>query len=391
MRILMILENTFPPDVRVEKEIKSLVEVGNEIVVACSSPASLDEVVKWNGATIIRKNMPRLIYKSSVGCLRFPFYFNFWREYLKNVFKRYKFDAIHLHDLPLAKIAKEFSVKYQIPFVMDLHENRPEIMKHYHHVRTFPGNIIISIKHWQKYQGKYAKIADKLILVTCEAKNDYLSKFNLDSQKIAVIPNFVDLDNLNTIPFDNVILNKYKEKYVVIYFGDTGLRRGTATIIQAANLLKEHTCIHFLIIGKSREDGYLKRKINEFDLLNIELTGWVPFNKAVSYIKASKIGLCPFLRNIHHDTTYSNKMFQYMAYGKPLIVSDCTSQKNLIEKEECGLVFKAGNADDLAAKILIMKQNPKYKELSDNVSNAIINKYNWQNASEQLIALYQEL
>lgn len=387
----MILENMFPPDVRVEKEIKSLVEVGHEIVLASSSPVSQDEVVKWNGATIIRKDMPRLIYKSSVGCLRFPFYFNFWRKFLNNVFTQYKFDAIHLHDLPLAKVAKEFSVKYQIPFVLDLHENRPEIMKLYDHVRTFPGNLIISIKHWREYQKRYIKLADKLILITFEAKNDYLSKFNLDSQKIVVISNFVDLDDLNTIPFDNLILNKYKEKFVVVYFGDTGLRRGTATIIQAANLLKEHTCIHFLIIGKSREDGSLKRKINEYDLLNVELTGWVPFNKAVSYIKASKIGLCPFLRNIHHDTTYSNKMFQYMAYRKPLIVSDCTSQKNLIEKEECGLVFKAGNADDLVAKILIMKQNPKYKELSDNASNAIINKYNWKSVSDQLIALYQEL
>ncbi|MEA2096429.1 MAG: glycosyltransferase, partial [Candidatus Cloacimonadota bacterium] len=124
---------------------------------------------------------------------------------------------------------------------------------------------------------------------------------------------------------------------------------------------------------------------------NIELMGWIPFNKAVSYIKASKIGLCPFLRNIHHDTTYANKMFQYMAYGKPIIVSDCTSQKNLIKKEECGSVFKAENAEDLATKIIAMEQSPKYNEMSDNSFNAVINKYNWKSAAKQLIIIYQEL
>lgn len=98
MRILMILENTFPPDIRVEKEIKSLIAAGHEIVLACSSPASKDEAKDWNSATIIRKKMPRFIYKSSVGCLQFQFYFNYWRKYLKFVFKKYKFDAIHLHD-----------------------------------------------------------------------------------------------------------------------------------------------------------------------------------------------------------------------------------------------------------------------------------------------------
>lgn len=387
----MILENTFPPDVRVEKEIKSLITAKHEIVLACSSPASKDEVESWNGATIIRKRMPRFIYKSSVGCLRFPFYFNYWRKYLKDVFKQYKFDAIHLHDLPLAKVAKEFSIKYQIPFVLDLHENRPEIMKLYNHVRTFPGNVIISIKRWNKYQKRYTKLAEKLILITNEAKIDYLSKYDLDSQKIAVIPNFVDLEDISSISFDTEILNKYKEKFIVVYFGDTGLRRGTATIIQAANLLREHKDIHFLIIGKSREDGNLKRMIYELDLSNIELLGWIPYNKAVSYIKASNIGLCPFLRNTHHDTTYANKMFQYMAIGKPVIVSDCTSQKNLVENDKCGSVFEAGNAEDLANKIIVVKQSLKYKELSDNSYKAVINKYNWKNAVEHLITLYREL
>ena len=391
MRILMILENTFPPDIRVEKEIKSLITAGHEIVLACSSPASKDEVKDWNSATIIRKRMPRFIYKSSVGCLQFQFYFNYWRKYLKYVFKQYKFDAIHLHDLPLAKVVKEFTIKYQIPFVLDLHENRPEIMKLYNHVRTFPGNVIISIKHWHEYQKRYTKLADEIILITDEAKKDYMNKYNLDTIKITVISNFVDLDDIDTFPFDTKILNKYKDKFVVVYFGDTGLRRGTATIIQAADLLKEHKNIHFLIIGKSREDGNLKRMINELGLSNIEFLGWVPLGEAVSYIKASKIGICPFLRNTHHDTTYANKMFQYMAYGKPVIVSDCTSQKNLIENEECGLVFEAGNANDLAKKILEMKQSSKYKELSKNASNAVLKKYNWKNAARQLITLYREL
>jgi glycosyltransferase involved in cell wall biosynthesis len=80
-----------------------------------------------------------------------------------------------------------------------------------------------------------------------------------------------------------------------------------------------------------------------------------------------------------------------MAFGKPVIVSDCTSQKNLIEKEKCGLVFEAENAKDLSKKILTIHQNSNYDELSANSYNAVINKYNWKNSSEQLITLYKEL
>ena len=391
MKILMILESNFPPDVRVEKEIASLSSAGHQIILACSSPRCEDEQITWNSTKIIKKKMPKLIYKSSVAALKFPFYFSYWKKYLTSIFAENNFDAIHLHDLPLAKVAKELSLKYKIPFVLDLHENRPEIMKLYHHVKTFPGNVIISIKRWQQYQKKYANMADELILVTNEAKEDYLNKYNLNPQKVTVVPNFVDLDTLNAISLDNSIIKNYHDKYVVVYFGDTGLRRGTSTIIQAANLLKEFKEIHFLIIGNSREDEYLKREKKESDLSNVELTGWVPFEKAASYIKVAQIGLCPFLRNTHHDTTFANKMFQYMALGKPVIVSDCISQKNLINNEDCGLVFTAGNADDLAKKILDMKRSPKYNEWSKNSTNAVLNKYNWQNAAQKLIKVYENL
>jgi len=387
----MILESDFPPNVRLEKELRTLVNTGHKIILLCSSPESQNEIITWNEATIIKNKMPRFIYKSSVGCLEYPFYFNYWRKLLKSVFDKHKFDVIHLYDLPLVKIVKEFSVKHKIPLVLDLPENRPEIMKHYHHIRTFPGNMIVSLKRWHKYQEKYTKVVDKLILITDEAKNDYLIKYNLDPQKIAVISNFVDIEDLNSIKFDCNILNNYCDKFVVSYFGDTGLRRGTATIIQAANLLERYKDIHFLIIGKSKEDGILKKMIKDLNLSNVKLLGWIPFNKAVSYIKLSKIGLCPFLRNIHHDTTYANKMFQYMFYGKPIIASDCTSQKIFVENEKCGSVFEAGNAGELAKKIIDMKLNPKYNELSKNAAKVIINKYNWQNASKVLIDMYNEI
>ena len=45
---------------------------------------------------------------------------------------------------------------------------------------------------------------------------------------------------------------------------------------------------------------------------------------------ASAVCISPLLRNLHHDTTYANKIFQYMALAKPLLVSDATAQKNII-------------------------------------------------------------
>ena len=70
MKILMILENTFPPDIRVENEIHSLKKAGHEVTLACRSKGDdrgENKTFDGNKITIIRKHMPKLIYKSSIA------------------------------------------------------------------------------------------------------------------------------------------------------------------------------------------------------------------------------------------------------------------------------------------------------------------------------------
>ncbi|MCF7858559.1 MAG: glycosyltransferase family 4 protein [Candidatus Cloacimonetes bacterium] len=391
MKILMILENSFNPDVRVEKEIRALSAGGHEVTLACSSIESSDQIVDLEYAKILKKKMPKYIYKLSTVSLLFPFYFNFWRKYLKKIFNDDKFNAIHLHDLPLSKVAFEYSQMFKIPLIIDLHENRPEIMKLYQHVRKFPGKLLISIKQWQKYQQKYIHLADNIILTTEEAKEYYIQNYSLEVENISVIPNYVELEVIRKLKIDRNIIKKYEDKFTIVYFGDTGVRRGTSTIIQTANLLRKYEDIHFILIGKSKDDQLLTKALSNYKLQNVELLGWLPIEKAISYIAAAKTGICPFLRNIHHDTTYANKMFQYMAFGKPVIVSDCIAQKKLVLEQNFGLVFKANNAKELAKAVLNLRSGNDYHRLSQNSLKAIETKFNWNASAQQLNMFYQEL
>jgi len=126
--------------------------------------------------------------------------------------------------------------------------------------------------------------------------------------------------------------------------------------------------------------------------MNIELLGYVPFQKAVSYIAASKAGVCPFLRNIHHDTTYANKLFQYMALGKPAIVSDCPSQVNVIKESHCGLIFKAGNVNELIDRITELRENKElYNSLSENARISVKEKYHYKIAERSLLEAYKKI
>jgi len=391
MNILMILENSFPPDERVENEINILISRGHTIFLACTTSESKFQIEECQNLTIFRFPISKLIYKSSALALLLPFYFWFWSRILLKIFKKYKIDIIHLHDLPLIKVVLKFSKRYNTKLVADYHENRPEIMKMYSHINDFPGKYLISIKKWQQYQLKYTPKVDRLILVTEEAKDYYVSNYHIDSKIITVLPNYVLLNRIRKYKTDDMFSPLIKNKFTVVYFGDTGLRRGTQTIINAADILRNDSNIHFLIIGKSKEQNKLEWEIKNRSLKNITLTGWIPVSEAIKYIHVSKVGLCPFLRNIHHDTTYANKMFQYMALGKPVIVSNCTSQSNFVKKESSGLIFEADNYKELSDCIIKLTNKQLYEELSRNALNCIEHKYNWENSGKRLTDMYSEL
>jgi len=135
----------------------------------------------------------------------------------------------------------------------------------------------------------------------------------------------------------------------------------------------------------------LQTLVDEYVLENVELTGYVPFQKAASYIMASSAGLCPFLRNIHHDTTYANKMYQYMAFGKAIIASDCTSQMNVINKEQCGLIFTAGDSAELAEKVLSLKDDKLLERFGKNSKDAVMSRYNTKIGNQALLMLYKNI
>jgi glycosyltransferase involved in cell wall biosynthesis len=390
MKILMILENSFPPDERVGNEIDILLKNGFQITLLCTKRGGKTEKEVIGSLTIHRIPISKFNYKSGALALELPFYFNFWHQKLSGILKQTHFDAMHLHDLPLIKVCVSLAAKFSMPLVCDYHENRPEIMKMYSHVLSFPGKWLISVKRWQKYQMKETQKADMLILVTDEAKDYYIDNYGIDPRKIVVLPNYIALDRFRKLIPEADMQPPDNNYFTVAYFGDTGFRRGTLTILEAADKLRGRN-IRFLIIGTSREQKLLENEAIIRKLENVTFTGWTSPSDAMKMISRADAGICPFLRNIHHDTTYANKMFQYMALGKPIIVSDCTAQANFIRNEKCGLIFEAGNADELSDRIISLTNKEEYDLLSRNASACVKQKYNWENYGSRLIEMYSGL
>ena len=120
---------------------------------------------------------------------------------------------------------------------------------------------------------------------------------------------------------DQKISADYSKKFVLLYIGNTSKRRGLETVIDALPLLKDKIFnIKLVIIGQSSFDKKLRSKVKKLKLSNfVDFMGWKKENELYKYLMIAHLGISPLHRNIHHDTTYANKLFQYISFLRFLL------------------------------------------------------------------------
>ncbi len=387
----MILDKIFPPDPRVENEAIELIKKGHEVFLFCLTYTKEEKEEEINQIKVKRYKSNKLEYKLSALVYTVPFYTILMQKKISSFLKEFKIEAIHIHDMVIAEAVFKENKKTRLPVILDLHENRPEIMKFYPHLKKFPSNIIILPKKWKQKEEAFIKKADKIIVVTEDAKKEIIERTKIKSDAIGVVPNTVRASFYN----DNkglVIERNTKKDFILLYIGDTGERRGLKTVIRSIPKLVENIKnVKLVIVGKipsNLKEEVTSLKVDKY----VKFEGWQKESTFLNYIKDSDICLSPLHRNIHHDTTYANKLFQYMSLGKPLLVSNATAQKNLVEKINAGLVHSEKNVEDFESKVLELYKNEMLRnKLGENGENFVRNEFTWDKTSKELINLYNTL
>lgn len=395
MRIGMILDKTFPPDSRVENEAISLIEAGHEVYLFCLQYGGQPTNESINGINVCRYKSNKLEYKLSALAYTISAYHKLLRPKIADFIAKNEVEVIHIHDMAIAEAVFNANEKFNLPVVLDLHENRPEIMRHYGHVKSWKGKLLINPDKWAKKQNEFVRKAEKIVVVTEEAKEQLLREVKRNSTDVVVVPNTVHPDIYLNYEIDQKIIDKYKDEFTLMYLGDTGLRRGTDTALKALAIIKDDLPnVKLVMVGKNdAEDHILKQLATDLGVKNyVDFEGWQDVSLFPSYVMAADVCLSPLKRNLHHDTTFANKLFQYMAMGKPVVVSNSTAQANVVKEEKCGLIHEAEKEEDLAEKIsYLYKNNEEARLMGTAGKQAVLEKWNWKISSYGLIKMYDEL
>lgn len=394
MKIGMILDKVFPPDPRVENEAIELIKNGHEVFLFCLTYKEEERKEIVNQIKVRRYKSNKFDYKMSALVYTVPIYTFIMKKKIFNFLKENEIEAIHIHDIRIAEAVFKANKRIKLPVVLDLHDNMPEVMKFYPHLQKFPGKYIISPKSWKKKEESFIKKANNVITVSQEFVDELIERTKIKVEKVTLVPNTIRKSFYNSFELNESLIHKYKNNFVILYLGDTHIRRGLLTAIRAINNIKNQIPnVKLVVVGKNTTDYLLKEEVNKLGLKEfVDLEGWKNVSLFPSYIEASDVCISPLHRNIQHDVAYANKLFQYMSLGKPLLVSNATAQKKLIEKYNTGLVHKEKDVEDFENKIIELYNKPSLRnQLGENGKNFVRNEFTWDKTSKELINLYANL
>lgn len=372
--IVVVWQSDYPWDVRIDKMVRTLVKSGNSVTVLANNKNACSEKY-YLGAVIERLDHQVIPFPLSQT----------WARKIAEVIERAEADILLVRDLPLFLPAYQAAKRYGIPIWLDMAEDYPATFLDMD--RRFHEKLMIKNYYFARIYERFAIHKADVILVVCQESKTRLEKAGISPQKIVIMENFPDAYFLsNHVPRQN-----QRQPFNLIYTGNFGKKRGLETTIDAIALVRKNYNIHFTIAGGTlNQIRLLKQYIYEKQCeCNVTFLGKIDYLDLANAISRTDVGVVPHLNTLHTCTTMPNKIYDYLAVGKPVIVSDVTPLKRVVEENGVGLCFNSGDADSLANCILEFLESPElYNVMKNNARKAYAN-LRWELQEAKLIDLIE--
>jgi len=146
------------------------------------------------------------------------------------------------------------------------------------------------------------------------------------------------------------------KRFAVLYSGNMGLAQGLESVIEAADILQKYP-IDFKFVGSGVKQKALKTKADKLGLKNVVFLPVQKKEELIKLIKKASVCLVPLKNNPLFKNAIPSKMFEYMACGRPVIVSISGEVTEIIKKAKSGLISSPEDANSIADSILYYYNN----------------------------------
>ena len=310
-------------------------------------------------------------------------------------FKQERYNMIFIRDgIFDGLLALYLKRRYKMPFVFEMPnpiEQRWETRKFYSK-RNYFWYFISKI---EAYLMMHIFHKMDLVLPTTKWMLECFAKKGIEKSKMMPYPNGIDLDRFSNANGEE-IRRRYglEDSKVVIYIGTLDKLRQLNVLIHAFSKVKKGKGnVKLLMVGDGTDKSNLEELANDIGIKeDIIFTGQVYFDEVQNFIAIADVGVSPVPPLDFYKLSSPIKMFEYLAFGKPVVANDeIPEQEEVIRESEGGILVKF-EAESFASGIIkLLDDIEKAKLMGERGREWVVKYRSYEVLARRLEERYFEL
>ncbi len=238
---------------------------------------------------------------------------------------------------------------------------------------------------WAALERKYIPLAAAVVLLGDKLAEEYRRIFTDLNGRFHVV--YSGWPDAQAVPRSALRekLGLRADQRIVLYQGIISRKRGLGKVLEALTRLPEN--VVFVMLGYGSDTEYLRGSIKTFGLSRrVFITPAVPQNELMAYTAGADIGIIP-IPNLCRSYYLCNpgKLFEFIAAGLPLAVSNLAQLEWYVKSRGLGEVFDPESPEDIARALRKLLENDDYRAQCAARSRQVqLTEASWEIQSEKL-------
>ncbi len=307
-----------------------------------------------------------------------------------------KADVYHLHDLWINRIGPRLKALPHRPVVFyDAREPYAEDYRSFFGSGLLKGLLVGPFASWvDRWEKRQAAHYDLVIANEPLVAREFARV--LGEERSAVLFNYVDLSVFDRAEPEKTGDRDDLGRYDLIYCGMLTRQRGAWMLLESVRMAREKLPnIRVLLLGRIDPPG-LRTQMEEYITRHqmgdqIEIREQVPYELVAGFYRKSRVGLILWQPEPNLKIKMPIKLFEYIAFGLPVIGSDFGHIGEFIEREGCGIRVDPERPAEIAAAMeVLLDPDGPYEEMSRKGREATRREYCWDREFERLLGFYEK-